>query len=160
MNAMSRLLPVLLAPVLLSAVEVEGPWARATAPGAQAGAVFATLRGGAEGDRLVGAACAVADTVELHTHVRDADGVMRMRPVDAIPVPAGGAAVLRPGAEHVMLIGLRRALVEGERLPLELTFARAGRREVLVQVGAATADAAPAPAGSASPATGGCCAHR
>lgn len=149
------------APLVASEAVLEGAWARATAPGAQAGAVFGTLRGGDGDDRLVSAACAVADVVELHTHVRGEDGVMRMRPVEAMAVPAGGAVLLKPGAEHIMLIGLKRALVAGERLPLQLTFARAGRVEVVAQVGEATASAAPAPAGAASgAAAAGCCGHR
>lgn len=135
---------------------VESPWSRATAPGAPAGAVFCTLvNAGAEADRLVAATCAVADTVELHTHARGADGVMRMRPVEAIPVPAGGRVLLKPGAEHLMLIGLKRPLAAGEVLPLTLRFARAGEMTVLAQVGAAGAEAPGAPATAA-----GCCQHR
>lgn len=153
-----RHLALLAASTLAAAADlaVESPWSRATAPGAPTGAVFCTLvNAGAEPDRLVAATCAAADTVELHTHTRGADGVMRMRPVEAIPVPAGGRVLLKPGAEHIMLIGLKRPLAAGEALPLTLRFARAGEVAVQVQVGAAGAAAPAAPATAA-----GCCQHR
>jgi copper(I)-binding protein len=130
-------------------------WSRATAPTAPTGAVFVTLaNAGVAEDRLVKAVCAVADTVELHTHTRDEQGVMRMRPVEAIVVPAGGSAELKPGADHIMLIGLKRPLVAGETLDLMLTFATAGDLPVKATVAELGATAAPANAG-------GCphCAH-
>jgi hypothetical protein len=76
-------------------------------------------------DRLVAASTAAAGRTELHRHVMT-DGVMKMRSVAAIDVPAGGTAELKPGGLHVMMIGLEAPLVEGTRVPLTLTFERAG----------------------------------
>jgi periplasmic copper chaperone A len=78
-----------------------------------------------DADALVTVETAVSDTAELHT-VSMADGVMRMRAVDSIPVPAGGGAVLRPGGYHIMFIGLRAPLVEGDSVDLRLRL-RSGR---------------------------------
>jgi len=113
-------------------ITVEGPWARASAGKAKAGAAFMTLsNAGAADDRLTGVSAGVSDKAELHTHIREGD-IMRMRPVEAIDVPAGGVATLQPGGDHVMFMGLHQPLKEGEMFPLTLTFEKAG--EVTVEV--------------------------
>ena len=60
--------------------------------------------------------------------------VMRMRPLATIDLPAGQAVVLKPGAVHIMLVGLKQPLRAGESFPLTLEFEKAGRREVNVVV--------------------------
>ncbi|KAF0221208.1 MAG: hypothetical protein FD176_3226 [Rhodospirillaceae bacterium] len=119
-------------------VAVEKPWARATAGQAANGAAYLTLVGPENGDRLVSAASPVAEVVELHTHIEE-DGIMRMRAVEAIPVPAGGTVELKPGGLHIMLIGLKAPLKEGRRFPLTLTFERAGPIRMEIPVLAAGA---------------------
>jgi copper(I)-binding protein len=64
---------------------------------------------------------------------------MRMREVDAIPVPARGAVTLRPGGLHLMLIGLTRPLAAGETVPVTLRFERAGEVQATLAVQAAGA---------------------
>lgn len=115
-------------------IAVENAWSRATPGEARAGAAFFIVENrGANDDTLLGADAEVADSVELHTHVHDG-GVMRMRAVERILVPAGGQATLQPGGFHVMLIGLHAPLVEGQTYTLGLTFAHAGRIAVPVTV--------------------------
>lgn len=59
------------------------------------------------------------------------DGVMRMRQLEGgVPLPAGETVKLEPGGLHVMLIGLKQPLTEGQTLPLTLTFEEAGTLEV------------------------------
>ena len=114
---------------------IDHPWARATAPQqANGGAYFTITNEGASPDRLLEAQSPVADRVELHTHDVDSAGVMRMRQVEAIDVPTGETAALRPGGLHVMLIGLEDRLVEGEQFPLTLVFEAAGSVDVEVTV--------------------------
>ncbi len=138
-------------------IAVRAAWARATPAGAPAGAAFLTLENpAAEGDALVAAAAPVADAVELHTHAMDG-GVMKMRKVERIEIPAHGAVELKPGGLHVMLIGLRAPLAEGATFPLTLSFARGGTVEVPVTVrpiGARAADAPHAMPGHAMPGHG------
>jgi copper(I)-binding protein len=74
----------------------------------------------------------------LHTTIKEGD-VMRMRQVQSIDVPAGGSTELRPGGLHVMLIGLAQPLVQGTKIPLTLSFERAGTVTVEVMVEAAGA---------------------
>ncbi|MEK9969702.1 MAG: DUF1775 domain-containing protein [Ferrovibrio sp.] len=113
-------------------IAVEQPFARATP--AKVGGVFLTLKNsGTTADKLLKAASPVAEAVELHTHVKDGDA-MRMRPVENIPVPAKGETALQPGGYHIMMIGLKQALKEGESFPLTLTFEKAGSVTVTVPV--------------------------
>lgn len=72
-------------------------------------------------DRLVSVASPVARRAELHES-RVENGVMRMRPVEGIAVPAGGSVRLEPGGLHVMLMELSEPIAEGRRVPLTLTF--------------------------------------
>ena len=131
----------------VGAITVTDPWARATAPTAIAGAAYMTLTtDGETADRLIGGQTPVSDVVELHTHTMDDDGVMRMRPVDAIEVAPDTPAALAPGGLHIMLIRLNGPLVQGETFPLTLMFEDAGSVEVMVPIGAAGALAPPTPA--------------
>lgn len=116
-------------------IEVSAPWARPSVGAAKTGAAYMILENrGPSADRLLSATAAVAETVEIHTVVKDGD-VMRMRPVAAIEIAAGETQKLQPGGFHIMLIGLKGPLKAGEHFPLELTFEKAGRRRVDVAIG-------------------------
>ena len=116
------------------AIEVAGAWAPASAGDARAGAVYLEIRNrGAGDDRLIGASSPAAAAAELHTHVVTGD-VVRMRRLDGVVLPAGGAVRFAPGGRHVMLIGLRRKLTAGGRLSLTLVFDKAGPVAVEAEV--------------------------
>jgi periplasmic copper chaperone A len=111
---------------------VENPWARESVT--RTGAAYLTVRNdGDQDDRLVGVSSAVAEKAELHSSVMQ-DGVMKMRAVEALDVPAHGGAVLEPGGLHIMLIGLKAPLEEGKSFALMLEFENAGEIEVLTTV--------------------------
>jgi len=113
---------------------VAQPWARPTARSAPNGAVYLTIANkGPAADRLIQAHAEVSARTELHTHLNDG-GVMRMRPVAAIDIPAGGTAELKPGGLHVMLLGLKAPLAAGTRFPLTLTFEKSAPVTVTVTV--------------------------
>jgi copper(I)-binding protein len=117
----------------LGALKIDHPWARASAGPLRTGAAFLMVENAGEADRLIAVAGDVAERVELHSHEMEGD-IMRMRPLEAVEIPAGGSAVLRPGGHHIMLIGLKQPLKEGERFPLTLTFEKAGTITVEVAV--------------------------
>ena len=114
-------------------VETKDVWARATPGGAVNGAAYLTMQS-PTADRLTGVTSPVADKAELHSATME-DGVMRMREISAIDLPAGQPVTLRPGGLHVMLIGLKQPLQPGETIPLMLEFEKAGKREVAAAVG-------------------------
>jgi hypothetical protein len=94
------------------------------------GAVYVTLsNAGSQADALVSASSDAAQTVELH-EVKNEGGVMKMRPVSAIPVPAGGKAELKPGGYHIMLMGLKHDLKPGEKVGVTLKFEHGGEVRV------------------------------
>lgn len=123
-------------------VQVEGAWARRAAMmastdakgGSGNGAAYAVLvNKGAEPDALVAAASDAAAAVEIHESYRDM-GMMMMRPVKRIDVPAGQKVEMKPGGYHIMLLGLKRDLKPGQVLPLTLQFQKAGRILVSAEV--------------------------
>lgn len=125
------LLPV--SGALAGDIEIQNPWARASAGMAKTGAAFMDITNDGAADRVVGASANVSEVAELHTHIRDGD-VMKMRRVDAIDVPAGETVRLQPGGLHVMFMGLAAPLVEGETFPLTLMFEKAGDVTIDVEV--------------------------
>lgn len=115
-------------------------WSRATAPSQKAGGVFLKIiNSGDQPDRLIAIESEMADVGSLHATISEGD-ILKMRPVEGgIEVPANGEAVLAPGGQHVMLIGLRKQLVEETTIPLTLIFERAGRFEIMAVVESAGA---------------------
>ena len=129
---------LLLALLLLTAatdppVQVDHPWARASAGNAKNGAAFLTLTGKGPPDRLTGVSSPVAASAELHETLDD-KGIMKMRPVTAIALVPGQTVKLAPGARHVMLMGLKAPLKQGDTFPLTLTFEHAAPMTVTVTV--------------------------
>ena len=121
----------------LGPLRIDHPYATPTPPGASTGAAY--LRGirntGGQADRLIGASTPAARVVEIHRSVIDAQNVMRMRAIDSIDLPPRGEVRLRHGGEHhLMLIGLKQPLKDGDRFPMTLRFEKAGEREVMVWV--------------------------
>ena len=116
-----------------TAPRVEAAWARPTVAGQSGGGGFLKITGGSANDRLVAASASVSKEVELHTMEMDGN-VMRMRPIDAIAIPAGGTVELKPGGRHVMFMGLTKTLKAGERFPLTLRFEKAGEVKVDMQI--------------------------
>ncbi len=113
-------------------IMVKSPWARASI-GKNGAAYVTVVNHGKTADKLVGAAAPVAKRVELHTHKMD-NGIMRMRHVKSIPLPANGSVTLKPGGHHVMMMGLTKKLKKGEEFPLTLIFEKAGKKTVSVKI--------------------------
>jgi copper(I)-binding protein len=130
----------------IGSITIEHPWSRATPGGAAVAAGYLTIRNNGERpDRLVSVTTDIAGSAEVH-EMKMADGVMQMRPLhDGVVVPAGGEVALKPGANHLMFVGLQRPLKEGESFAATLAFEKAGSVEVTFMVEKPGATA-PAPA--------------
>lgn len=126
----------------LGAINISLPFTRATLPNAPVGGGFLTIENeGPEADRLVSATSAVAGDTQIHEMAMEGE-VMKMRELpDGLEIPAGETVVLAPGGFHIMFMGLKQPFVEGETVPVTLTFEKAGSVEVLLPVEAAAADA-------------------
>jgi copper(I)-binding protein len=119
-------------PCAAQQVTVKDAWARATVAGQKTAGAYVELTS-ASGAVLVGAASPVAEKVELH-NMSVEGGIMRMRPVQRIELPARKAVKLAPGGLHLMLIGVSRLLRAGDKLPLVLTFEVPGGGNSILQV--------------------------
>jgi periplasmic copper chaperone A len=116
-----------------SGVKVQESWARATPGGASAAAAYVTLMGGTQADALVGVSTPLAKTADVHDSIND-NGVMKMRSVASVPIPAGKIVALTPGGFHIMLTGLSKPLTAGDSFPLTLQFQHAAPITVQVKV--------------------------
>ena len=103
-------------------VSVMDAYVREVPPNMPNSAAFMQLmNGSSEAVDLVSASSGAANVVELHEHAK-VGGMMQMRQIPKITVPANGSVTLQPGGLHVMLIGLTRKLKEGETVTLTLNF--------------------------------------
>ncbi|MGZ9079432.1 MAG: copper chaperone PCu(A)C [Burkholderiales bacterium] len=105
-------------------IKVENAWARATAPGQKTGSAYVELTSPADA-ALVAAGSPLAARVELHSMTLEG-GVMRMRALPRIDLPAGKTVKLAPNGLHLMLIDLKRPLKAGDKLPLVLSVQTSG----------------------------------
>ncbi|MFP4004365.1 MAG: copper chaperone PCu(A)C [Alphaproteobacteria bacterium] len=113
-------------------LQVVGGWVTEPIGNVQNSAAYFTVENKTgEADRLTAASTSVAARAELHTHITE-DGVMQMRKLSHVEIPAGQNVRFKPGGLHVMLLDLKQPLKAGERVPLTLTFEKAG--EVTVEL--------------------------
>jgi copper(I)-binding protein len=116
-------------------ITVSNAWIRSPAPGQTVTGAFLTLTNGAEtAYALTAASSSVAGVVELH-ETSMSDGMMRMRKVSRVDIPANGVAELKPGSFHIMLIGLEREMQPGSTEMLTLTFSDGSQKDVAAAVG-------------------------
>lgn len=115
-------------------IALDQPWSRATPAGAQVGAGYVTIKNsGKAADKLLSASSDISAKVEIH-EMSMVDGVMKMRAIDSLAVPAGGSAELKPGGYHIMFVGLKQPLKEGDTIKGALTFEKAGAVPVVFKV--------------------------
>lgn len=110
-------------------ITIDNAWSPATPPTATVAAAYLQITSH-QPDELLSASTPVADRVEMHITIEDG-GMMRMRPLATLAIPAGVTVSFEPGGHHFMLIGLKAPLAEGTTFPLILRFRNAG--EVAVQ---------------------------
>jgi copper(I)-binding protein len=115
-------------------VTVADPWVRGIVGGQRATGAFMTLTAGKD-SALVAAASPVAKIVEIHESKVE-NGVMQMRAVQRIDLPAGKPVALKPGGLHVMLMALTQPLPDGSAVPITLTFEDRDGKRTTAQVSA------------------------
>ncbi|MEL3920286.1 copper chaperone PCu(A)C [Aeromonas enteropelogenes] len=116
----SLLLLGMTAPALAKVEAVDG-YVRLLPPGTPNTAAFMVLKNDADqAVKLVAASSPAASRAELHTHLHE-NGVMKMRQVESIEIPAKGEVVLKPGSLHIMLFEIG-TLSEQTPMPLTLTL--------------------------------------
>jgi|JRHI01.1.fsa_nt_gi hypothetical protein len=111
---------------------LEGAWARPTPEGTSISAGYLKITNrGDKPDTLLGASTPAANSAELHESAVDAEGVMTMRPVEnGLEIKPGQTVELKPAGVHIMILGVKTPLKEGQTIPVTLNFKSAGKIEV------------------------------
>ncbi|HVV34859.1 MAG TPA: copper chaperone PCu(A)C [Vitreimonas sp.] len=115
-------------------LHIEDAWAPPTPGGVDVAAGYLTIvNGSSTDDQLVSAESPRAEHVEVHEMIMNG-AVMQMRPMSALPVAAHDQATLSPGGRHLMFTGVKQPFTPGEQIPVDLTFAHAGKIHVTLDV--------------------------
>ena len=123
-----------LAGTAADAITVSDPYIPAMPSGQPNGLAYMELTNGSDQDiEVVGAEGTISKVIELHTHIMQ-DGMMQMKRVEKIDLPAGKTVQLKTGGLHVMLIGLNQDLVPDTKVSLTLVFSDGSKKELEVPV--------------------------
>ena len=117
-------------------IHAEDAYARIASEGAKSVAIFLTLTNhSTDDDRLLSVTSDAADRAELHTHTLDANGVMHMGEVTkGFPIAGQQTHMLDRGGDHIMLLGLKQGVKQGDKVTLTLIFQRGEKLVVEVPV--------------------------
>lgn len=121
-------------PAFAGELSITNAWSRSTPPGVTVGVAYFTLKNDTgKPDRLLKITSPIASKVQVH-RTEILDGIARMREVAVLHVDAGQALEFAPNGMHVMLIGLKKPLVEGKAFEIQMLFEVAGPRTVKVAI--------------------------
>lgn len=115
-------------------VSVTNAWAQPFDKTGSSAAVYMTITVTcAVPDKLLSARARAPQQASLHAS-RVADNALSMTPVRSIALPCGEQVPLKPMGHHVFVTGIGKPLGIGDRIPLTLSFERAGEVEVTADV--------------------------
>ncbi|NBB52257.1 copper chaperone PCu(A)C [Rhizobium sp. CRIBSB] len=118
----------------LARVEITQAVCRPTPNGRDITGCYLTLTSSRD-DRLISVASPAAATAQVH-EMKTEDGIMKMAELKAgLALPAGEAVTLKPGGNHIMLMGVTQPLKAGDTVSLTLTFDHAAAYGVRAIVG-------------------------
>jgi len=133
MNKTALLLAAfLMASAAHAQVTVADPWVRTTVAQQTTSAAYMTITS-VQGGKLVDASSPIAASAEVH-EMKMVGDMMKMRAVDALPLPAGKPVELKPNGYHMMLMGLKAPLKAGDVVPIKLVIEDAKGKRSTVDV--------------------------
>ncbi|MBB3560491.1 copper(I)-binding protein [Rhizobium sp. BK512] len=98
------------------------------------GGGFTVKNNGATEDRLVSVTSPTSGEVQIHEMAMQ-DNVMKMRQLkDGIAIPAGKTVELSPGNLHLMFQKVKTPFKQGDKVPVTLTFEKAGKVDLVLNV--------------------------
>ncbi len=119
---------------IASDISIIDPYVRAVPPGQTVSAAFLQIENSSDKAHfIVNAKSSIARVVELHSHVHE-NGMMKMRRVEFIEIPANGKTILEPGGLHIMLIDLHNALKLEQQVAITLEFKDGSTQEIKAPV--------------------------
>lgn len=125
--------PAHAAEITSGTLKISDPWVRLiikTRPGAEYMTIHNT---GNTPDRLISATSPVAARVEIHTHIMK-NNIMKMRPVEAVDIPANSMVAFKSGGYHLMIFGLKAGVKSAGEVPLTLVFEKAGEIKIIALI--------------------------
>lgn len=117
----------------LSVVAATNALCRPTATGRQVTGCYLTLTASRD-DTLLSVESEAAALAQVHESNLENNMMVMYELKAGLPLPAGQAVVLAPGATHIMMLGVREPLLMGDVVPLTLTFANARPVEITATV--------------------------
>lgn len=121
-------------------VTVKDAWVRGTTPAQKATGAFMEITS-SEAASLLSAASPLAGVVEVHS-MKMEDGVMKMRALPKLDLPAGKAVKLQPGGYHIMLMDLRQQMKKGDVVPITLKVEGKEKKVQTIEIKAEVRDLA------------------
>ena len=120
-----------------ASIRIEGAWLQAVPPVAEATAAYMKITNlGQQPLQLIGASSPIAIKVEpmiTTRNERNGQEIMGMESVEHLEIPAGGVLELKPGGNHLMVMGLISHPQQGEHVKLSVRFAP-GDQQIDVEV--------------------------
>lgn len=111
-------------------IEIMDPWSRATPKGASTAIGYMTIKNnGTTSDRLIGGSVDFANGLQLHSMTME-NGVSKMRELKFVEIGPGQTIEFKPGGSHVMFVGVKHPLSEGEHVKGTLIFEHAGTVQI------------------------------
>ena len=114
----------------VGSLEIIGPWSRATPKGASTAIGYMTIKNnGTTPDRLIGGSVDFASSFQSHSMTME-NGISKMRELKSVDIGPGQTIEFKPGGFHVMFVGVKHPLSEGEHVKGTLIFEHAGTVQI------------------------------
>lgn len=115
-------------------ISIKNAWARANVAENGNSAIYMEITNNAPmDDQLIRAEADVCGKVELHETVQNGN-VFKMNHVHHVALPSHKTMHFKPGGHHIMLIGLKEGLKEGDVVQVTLHFKNSPSKTVLADV--------------------------
>lgn len=122
-------------------LSVTDAWVRLSPVASNPSAGYFTVKGGPQDVQLIGVSSSVAIRAEMHETMTGMQGMASMKPIQSVPIPAGGEVKFEPGGRHVMFWNVNPGVKPPRRMPLVFSFSDGTRLEVAAQTVAAGSEA-------------------
>jgi copper(I)-binding protein len=103
---------------------VSDAWVRLLPPNVKTTSAYVNFASDHD-DKIVAIRSEIAEKVEMHESSME-NGMMTMRPLESLSISSEEGLSLQPQGKHLMLMGLKRALIEGESIKLFFEFEQSG----------------------------------
>ncbi len=107
-------------------ISVEGSWVRPARAGRMSAGYFLITNFEDVDDTLTGISSGAAELTEIHESYEREEGMMGMREVPELTIPAQSTVTFEPGGLHIMFIQVSQSIEEGDQVEVTLHFANYG----------------------------------